>query len=193
MYLTKVTLDVNAIKKFGLSDAYKIHGFAYSCLNMKPKEERLLYVEKNAARGCKQLLLLSQSVPEIREGVVAVTTEVTDNFLSEKQYRFEVLMNPVRKNASTGKREPVIGQLPLLEWFKEHSKKWGFELDIETLEARTLPSLVLSRDGRECRFHRVKFSGRLEVVDEDAFKAAFKAGLGHAKAFGFGLLQLMPF
>ncbi len=192
MYLTKVTLDVNAIKRFGLSDAYKIHAFAYSCLNAKTKEERLLYVEKNAARGGKQLLLLSETVPEIKEGIAALTTEVTDNFLSEKEYRFEVLMNPVKKNASTGKREPVMGQLPLLEWFKEHSSKWGFEPDVETLEAQTLPSLVLLKDGRECRFHRVKFSGRLKVVDDVAFKAAFKAGLGHSKAFGFGLLQLMP-
>ncbi len=192
MYLTKVTLDVNAIKRFGLSDAYKIHAFAYSCLNMRPKEERLLYVEKTAARGCKQLLLLSHSVPEIKDGIAAVTTEVTDNFLSEKEYRFEVLMNPVKKNSSTGKREPVMGQLPLLEWFKEHSGKWGFAPDIKTLEARTLPSLVLLKGGKECRFHRVIFSGRLTVVEEDDFKAAFKAGLGHSKAFGFGLLQLMP-
>ena len=192
MYLTKMTIDIKAIKQYGLADPYKLHGFIYSCFKLEHKEERLLYVEKRGARGMRQVLLLSNSIPEIRDGISAVTTELTDNFLSGEKYRFEVLMNPVRKNASDGKREPVLGQLPLLQWFQEHAHKWGFTLEIKTLEARTLPSLTFVRNGKECRFHRVLFSGVLNVDDTNVFISSFKAGLGHSKAFGFGMLQLVP-
>ena len=44
----------------------------------------------------------------------------------------------------------------------------------------------------ELRFSSVDFSGNLQVVDADALRQALFQGVGHAKAFGCGLLLLRP-
>ena len=44
----------------------------------------------------------------------------------------------------------------------------------------------------ELRFSSVDFSGNLQVVDADALRQALFLGVGHAKAFGCGLLLLRP-
>lgn len=44
----------------------------------------------------------------------------------------------------------------------------------------------------ELRFSSVDFSGNLQVVDADALRRALYGGVGHAKAFGCGLLLLQP-
>lgn len=44
----------------------------------------------------------------------------------------------------------------------------------------------------QLRFSSVDFSGKLRVVDADALRQALFFGVGHAKAFGCGLLLLRP-
>jgi CRISPR system Cascade subunit CasE len=44
----------------------------------------------------------------------------------------------------------------------------------------------------ELRFSSVDFSGDLQVLDADALRQALFLGVGHAKAFGCGLLLLRP-
>lgn len=52
-----------------------------------------------------------------------------------------------------------------------------------------------SRNGNERRqltFAAVRFDGRLQVTDRDAFVATLEQGIGKAKAYGFGLLSIAP-
>lgn len=44
----------------------------------------------------------------------------------------------------------------------------------------------------ELRLSSVDFSGRFEVVDPQALRRALYGGVGHAKAFGCGLLLVRP-
>ena len=44
----------------------------------------------------------------------------------------------------------------------------------------------------ELRFSTVDFSGRLQVRDPEALRRALFSGIGHAKAFGCGLLLVRP-
>ena len=48
--------------------------------------------------------------------------------------------------------------------------------------------------GKRCelRFSTVDFSGSLRVVDPAALRTAFFSGVGHAKAFGCGMLLIRP-
>ncbi|MPN58153.1 hypothetical protein SDC9_205854 [bioreactor metagenome] len=41
-------------------------------------------------------------------------------------------------------------------------------------------------------FNECTFTGVLEVVDRKSFIKSFCEGIGRGKAFGFGLLQLLP-
>lgn len=44
----------------------------------------------------------------------------------------------------------------------------------------------------ELRFSSVDFNGELTVADATAFTATLTRGVGHAKAFGCGLLLVKP-
>jgi CRISPR system Cascade subunit CasE len=49
-----------------------------------------------------------------------------------------------------------------------------------------------SAQGREIQFSRVDFAGEPPVAEPGAFCAALAQGVGHAKAFGCGLLLVRP-
>ena len=126
------------------------------------------------------------------EYVTSATTIISENFFRFSDYRFEIDLNPVKKEKESGKRRAVTGQLDLLNWFIAHSEKWGFQADARSLEVSIKPVRQFSKDGTVCTFNHAFFRGSLHVTDQEKFRESFFAGLGHGKAFGFGLLQLRP-
>jgi len=71
-------------------------------------------------------------------------------------------------------------------WLKSRALRLGFEIDEESLAVDGYQQHV-EQKGR-LRFSTVDFSGELTVIDPDAFSVALSDGIGHAKAFGCGLL-----
>ena len=191
MYLTKIPLTLPIVREYKLRDAYSIHCLVYSSFSIRQDRRRLLYVEKQNAKDA-HVLLLSDEIPNLPPHIEASTLEISESFFANANYRFEIIINPVRTDSKTKKREPILGQLPLLNWFIDHSVRWGFEVSQDTLEVKVMPSLSFQKGSRVYRFHKVCFKGILRVTDIGLFKKSFEAGLGHAKAFGFGLLQLQP-
>lgn len=63
------------------------------------------------------------------------------------------------------------------------------------IDTRANPSTKVHGGRRETgrlTFGAVLFEGRLRVTDADRFRAALAAGIGPAKAYGFGLLSIAP-
>ena len=77
-----------------------------------------------------------------------------------------------------------------LGWLDRQGSRAGFDVlgaDI-TRAGRTR-----TRKGRQLiTLHTVTFEGALQVTDIDALEQAVRAGLGHAKSLGCGLLSLAP-
>ena len=190
MFLTEILLDARYCHQHKIADAYGIHRTVYSLFPRDGAPQRILYADRGPRAGGRAVLILSASAPELPPEMPASTRLIGERFFAASRYRFEVLLNPVRSNHQTRKREPVIGQLPLLKYFTARAAQWGFQAEEETLELFVRPSLSFVRNGRDCRFHRVQFRGTLRVTDPERFRQSFAAGLGHGKAFGFGLLQL---
>ena len=72
------------------------------------------------------------------------------------------------------------------QWLIERGKRLGYELDEQSLSVEAYQQ---HRGKKEAlRFSTVDFSGTLTVLDPDAFMGALFNGIGHAKAFGCGLL-----
>lgn len=72
------------------------------------------------------------------------------------------------------------------KWLNERGKRLGFEVDQHSLSVEAYQQ---HRGKKEVlRFSTVDFSGRLTVVAPDALANALFNGIGHAKAFGCGLL-----
>lgn len=194
-YLTKLFLDPKALREGGIRDDYSIHRLIYSCFPLASGQDpaRPLYADLGATvPGGRTLLILSEREPEPPKYAVSAATVVSEAFLGFDEYRFEIDLNPTRRDKADGKRRAVTGQLDLLQWFIVHAPKWGFEADSRFLEVFFRPTRRFVRAKSECIFNHAFYRGRLRVTDRQLFKRSFLAGLGHGKAFGFGLLRLRP-
>ncbi len=131
----------------------------------------------------------------------------------QRRLRFRILVNPSQKSGthrratdkvdrrgqakSQGKRLAIRWtekQRPdevIVPWFE---RKVSAAFSVETCELVTLGWVAGYRpkDERTMRFRSALLEGELRVKDADAFRHALTNGIGHAKAFGFGLLSVAP-
>lgn len=191
-FLSEIFLNPVALRKEQIRDDYSIHRFVYSLFPRDDTPRRILYADCGAVTGGRMVLVLSQEEPLIPDYIRSRSVIVSENFFRFSDFRFQISMNPVKKELSTGKRRAIKGQLELLNWFLAHSKQWGFEADSQSLEVFIRPVRRFPKDGAEAIFNHVDYSGRLHVTDKSLFMQSFLSGLGHGKAFGFGLLRLKP-
>jgi len=193
MFLTKLMLDAQCCYKRQLKDDYSVHSLVYSLFPTSETFARdFLYADKGNASSKRIILVLSRTEPNVPDDISSQTIIVSDNFLNLGEYRFEVLLNPVTTDNKTKKRMPIIGQFPLMKWFIRQQVKWGFEADEQKLEVFVKQSRTITQKGKNCVFHSVIFKGIMKVTDQSLFLQSFEKGIGHGKAFGFGLLQLSP-
>ena len=75
-------------------------------------------------------------------------------------------------------------------WLQARSQRLGIELDLASLRAEAYEQHRGKSD--KLRISTIDFSGRLKVTDPQALRQALFFGVGHAKAFGCGLLLLRP-
>ena len=74
-------------------------------------------------------------------------------------------------------------------WLARKGEARGFAIDADSLVVEAYEQHD-ERADRKLQFTTVDFSGRLTVTDPLAFVAALGSGIGHAKAFGCGLLLI---
>lgn len=98
--------------------------------------------------------------------------------------------------AARGKRVALHGEESQVAWLERQAEAAGFAITRRgggrELVAMNRRAYGWARGGRRARHDGVDFEGVLEVRDADRLAAAMAAGIGPAKAFGFGLLSLAP-
>lgn len=203
MFLTQLKLSVQDVTNLRIKDDYAVHKIVYSFFR-KEDGNRILYVDKGFRKEYRVLWILSQTEPQISFGEFE-TRSVSEDFLNHKRYTFEILLNPVKKSKELGKLVPVRAPSKddrknqpqkddLLDWFRQKAEQNGFAAGPD-LQYTVKPVQKFSQKNKKEQtvFHNnVLFSGTLTVTDPERFRAAFENGIGKAKAFGFGLLQLVP-
>lgn len=85
---------------------------------------------------------------------------------------------------------PDLVQTSCRDWLLKRSDALGATLDVESLRVEGYEQ-HRGKAG-ELRFSTVDFSGHIEVRDASALRQALFTGVGHAKAFGCGLLLVRP-
>ena len=75
-------------------------------------------------------------------------------------------------------------------WLERRAEANGFEIDGDALCVEGYEQHEHKRGA--LRYTSVDFSGELTVTDASAFNAVLRKGLGHAKAFGCGLVLVRP-
>jgi CRISPR system Cascade subunit CasE len=96
--------------------------------------------------------------------------------------------NSVRRH---GRHVPVRGDDERMAWFTRHADAAGFAVDggnVRMIEIRAMGG----RGAKSVTVAGALFEGVLVVGDADRFRAALEAGIGPAKAYGFGLLSIAP-
>lgn len=191
MYLTKIILSRKNYFDLRIKDDYSIHRIVYDLFAF-PGCQRFLYVDKGYRDGFNTVLVLSPHEPKGQSDIRLETKVVSPSFLLKGTYGFEIVLNPVKRNNSTKKLEPIIGQLPLLNWFIQKCEKNGFSVDEKQLTAKTLNTQVITGKQQDFPQNKAVFTGVLTVTNQELFEKAFFSGIGKSKAFGFGMLQLIP-
>lgn len=190
MIASVLYLGPGDIKRAEISDAYSIHKVIYSLF---PGSKRtFLYYDQGGDNRSRKILIVSKHQPEDPEYGTLESKAVPTNFLQQDHYAFHIRLNPVKSESQSRKRIAIIGEDALREWFVDRSPEWGFHTAMKALEITATGVQSIERAQRKIVHNVAEFRGLLSVSDRETFIRSFESGIGKAKAFGFGLLQIRP-
>ena len=196
MYVSHYLLTLRDCRALRLTDSYSLHRIVYGLFpdvrGGAPGPSGILFADKGGKDGMRHLLILSDRKAGPPEYGRLDSRELPAGFLDFQQYRFEIIINPVRKKRDGGKRKAVRGREAVETWFMEKAPAWGFAPHAETVQVADITVDVVPKDGRNITLCKARITGTLTVTDRERFRHGFVRGIGHGKAFGCGLLQLSP-
>lgn len=199
-------LDRQAVRALRINDAYGLHKAVYSLFpDVRSAEEKraskssgFLYADQGGDYKSRKILLLSDRDPlaQIDNQYGEVQSKVVSaDFLQHDSYRFKAVVNPTRRDSASRKLVPVKGRDAIAEWFIERAQtSWGFSVVPSQLQIDS--TNVLSFKGkaqRQITLAQAQVQGVLQVTDRQQFIQSFSRGIGRGRAFGCGLLQIVPF
>ncbi|AAM73192.1 MAG TPA: type I-E CRISPR-associated protein Cas6/Cse3/CasE [Chlorobaculum sp.] len=202
MIATMLTLSRKDVKALRITDSYSLHRVIYSLFeDVRSEAEKrssvpsgFLFADKGGDAKGRKILILSDRPPLQPAHGELVSRPVPEEFLQHRFYKFEVTLNPTRKENKSGKRVPIKTREEVAAWFGGKSQtSWGFSVDPARLDVRMLPVMQFSKQGDRTVTHgAARVSGMLRVENRDLFIESFNKGIGRGRAFGFGLLQIEP-
>jgi CRISPR system Cascade subunit CasE len=194
--------DVRALR---ITDPYSLHRVVYSLYeDTRTDAEKqastpsgLLYADQGGDVRGRRILLLADRWPAgcVNGGYGRVESKlVDDSFLDFSRYRFRVTVNPTRRDSASGRLRPVKGRESIAAWFAERAPaSWGFRVVQGNLEVGSTRALQFKgKNGHPVTLAQAQLQGLLEVTDPEQFRSSFRQGIGRGRAFGCGLLQIVP-
>lgn len=176
-----------------MRDLYSLHRVVWDLFPLDPnrkEKNRILFADKGFRRGIRSILIQSGIPPRIKEFGSLETKPIPQHFLEQAIYRFEIIVNATKRIRSTGKLMPVRGRPAVADWFKKKSDSWGFESF--NLEVEETDVVEFAKAGHQLTINQARILGVLKVRDRNSFIHSFTYGIGRGRAFGCGLLQLVP-
>lgn len=190
------------IKSLKITDQYSLHRVVYSLFSddrsVSEKSGHapsgFLFADKGGDFSHRQIIFLSDRQPLAPDFGEVETKPISASYLQHELYRFEVRLNPSKRQKDTGKTVPIKGREAIGDWFAQKApKSWGFIVNREQLDINHLAvEQFKGKDSHAITLSSATISGALQVVDRELFISSFKTGLGRGRAFGFGLLQITP-
>lgn len=198
MIASILKLNRSDCKALKLEDIYSVHRIVYSLFPKITSENQrdFIFADKGGDFQSRQILILSKRPPLSTEYGEIESKEVPKEFLNYDQYGFEVILNPVTRNGISKSATPVRGVENIRNWFLNRSADYGFDVDHESLQVCRMGVVNFCKQKNDIQYkhthNMATFIGKLRVVDRNLFIKSFNQGIGRAKGFGFGLLQLVP-
>lgn len=206
LHLTRILVPYeDAVRLLRIRDTYDWHQRVWQAFGGRDGAPRDFLIRVDRKEEAYRVLMLSQSVPAKPDWCPTDcfgTKEIPDSFFGHARYQFTLLANPTKKlraenpdgsRKKNGRRVSLTKREELVAWLQRKAEAGGFHVDPDSL--RTIPRgrEFFHKDGHSHGAHTaVEFRGELTVADPVRFRATVAAGIGSAKAFGFGLLVLAP-
>ncbi|MCY4329170.1 MAG: type I-E CRISPR-associated protein Cas6/Cse3/CasE [Endozoicomonadaceae bacterium] len=204
LFASVLRLDYKACQKLKIKDTYSIHRVVYSLFEDKRSQTEkkdsvssgIQWVDKGMYNGrYRQILMLSDRIPKSRVNDQYGEVEhkqLSEKFFSYSNYRFEVMINPARRNNKTRQLLPVKGRQEIASWFAERAQKqWGFKVKEHNLQVDQV-SVQQFTAKHPVTLQQAKVLGYFTVTNTEQFINSVTQGIGRARTFGCGLLQIVP-
>lgn len=209
MYLSRVEIDVLDRRKIrDLTHLGAYHNWVETSfpdeIGQDIRSRKLWRIDK--IRDHLYLLVVSEGKPDLnaleKYGVFgSAETKSYDKFLDSiskgRLYRFRVTLNPVRAvSQGEGKRGRVMPEVTAeqqLHFLESRAEGLGFELipdEYQIVERGWEP--FRKKGQRMIRLSKATYEGTLKVTDEKLFYDTLTNGIGKKKAYGFGLMTVIP-
>jgi CRISPR system Cascade subunit CasE len=195
LHLSRV--DVKALK---ITDAYSLHRVVYDLFeDIRSTEEKqasvpsgILYADKGGDFNGRRILMLSNRQPKLPKYGELSLKIIADSFLDYPHYRFDVVVNPTKRENASRKLMALRSREDIAHWFIDKAPHWGFEVSADHLEVRDIQVKRFEKGGQAITQGQAHLFGRLTVTNKENFKRSFQDGIGRGRAFGCGLLQIVP-
>lgn len=209
MYISRVVIDYENRRKtrdlmhLGAYHNWVEHSFPEE-ISQGVRSRKLWRIDR--LDGEFVLLIISEVKPDIskleRYGVpgTGMTKDYTMFLNSIEQgmkARFKITLNPVVsmpiEGARRGRVVPLVNIEDQMKFLKDRSVKHGFYVDDNDFQITERSFEPLKKNnGRDLRISRVTYEGNLIVQDIDKFRDLLINGMGQKKAYGFGLMTIIP-
>lgn len=204
-YLTQIRVDYErAVRLLRIRDSYDWHQRTWQAFRDRDGSPRDFLSRVDETEGSYRLLIVSADPPTRPDWCPLdcfQTKPIPEEFFAANRFRFSLLANPTRKVRSekdgrqtkNGRRVPITQRDELIAWLARKAQAGGFDIG-EPDSVRTVPKQrrYFERKGVHGLHCAIEFQGVLTVTEPAAFRQTFTSGIGSAKAFGFGLLAIVP-
>jgi CRISPR system Cascade subunit CasE len=201
-YASVLKLSRADVKTLQVKDAYALHKVVYGLFDdVRSDAEKqastasgIVYVDKGGDFNTRQILMLSNRKPHQTPQFGEVQTKpIHADFMTHERYAFNITINPTKRDKQTGKVVAIKGRDEIAAWFVARApQSWGFTVNAEHLQVGQINVQVFEKDDRTITHGSATLSGELTVTDSNRFIQSFTLGIGRGRAFGFGLLQIVP-
>lgn len=209
MYLSQVEIDTNNRYKIqDLTHLGAYHNWVEQSfpneISLKERSRKLWRVDQ--LNGKKYLLVVSPEKPDLQQlesyGVNgSARTKEYDGFLNSlsdgMKARFKVTLNPVISKRQEGNLRgrvlPYLSEEEQLKFLFNRAEKNGFLLNTEDffITERSFETLKKNQQ-KDLRLSKVTYEGVLEIKDANVFRKTLTEGFGKKKAYGFGMMTVIP-
>jgi len=208
MYLSSLILNPKSrAARRDMHDVYQLHRTLLSAFPGKEDGgvgQVLWRLDNDRRTGTSRVLVQSSQKPnwnalnkqwtdyladDVPEGSPAMQFKElpTWQFDSGQRLVFRLRANPTVKR--DGKRHGLLTDEDQTAWLLRKAASAGFRVSTVSLIPEPSRESTKGRE-RHLKFVSALFEGKLEVTDPALFVETLAAGIGSAKAFGFGLLSV---
>ena len=196
MYLSAYRLSRTDSRHLRLTDCYSVHRVVYDLFDPVRSEGEqthsgILYVDKGEDRQERLVLILCNRLPKTPAYGKVETRTLERSHLDFSTYRFEIVVNPARRNNQTRKIVPVRGRAAIARWFMDKAPAWGFAVPELSLQVAEI-TVDRFKAKEAVTLGKARLTGMLHVTDRQRFVQSVCQGIGRGRAFGCGLLQIVP-